>query len=387
MDENDLRRLADEPTITAERPRPLDAVLGRSRQLHRRRRALRALGATVLVAVLVGAGTLTTRDHSEVATAPPPPPPVCPVTAGEEVPEAELGEPSASVPPQAAESLLYLPTDLPEGLEITEVAAWSDQQGWCPEGPLLALQADGGDATVDATIRVLGPFDDQYVRSYSRPEGTEQIETPTRVRDVDATRITVPQGGGSTLTAFTWTDPAGVGWIVEGREVDEAILRDVVEGLVLDFSGTPPADLPAEAVPSGWELTWRSPTPLTADEAAWDPHTWWYVNLGQTSEGCTFRFRTATADEPPVTAVVGVGEELTSVRGHEARRGDGYLEWSESDGVRVELYCGAETADLVRIAESLEKVTPDDPRIAPVLLEGVPEASYGPDGSYWPQED
>lgn len=387
MDENDLRRLADEPTTTAERPRPLDAVLGRSRQLRRRRRALRALGATVLVAGIFGASTLTTRDGSEVATAPPPPPPVCPAMAEDEVPEDELGEPAASVPPRGAEDLLYLPTDLPEGLELTEVAAWRDQQGWCPEGPLLALQADGGDATVGATIRVLGPFDGPAARSYAVPEGEEQEEEPTRVRGVDATLITVPQGGDSTLTAFTWADPAGAGWIVEGMDVDETTLRAVVEGLVLDASGSPPADLAAEAVPSGWELTWRSPTPLTADDAAWGPHTWWYVTLGQDGAGCTFRFRTAAPSEPPMAALASVGAELTSVRGHPAHRFDRYLAWAESDGVRAELFCDTGTVDLVDLAESLEKVTADDPRIAPVLLEGVPEASYGPDGEYRPAGD
>jgi hypothetical protein len=368
MDEHDLRTLARDPVGPAEQRRPLDAVLRRSRQLQRRRLAVRAAGASILVAGLLGAGTLVRgpgHDTGDVATEPPALPALCP---GRVADAPGPGDASVPLPAASAEDLLFLPTVLPPGLEITAASAWGGD-ATCAADPLLALQTDGGDGTIDGTIKVLGPFGDPVEQHYQ----DDQVATPTRVRGVAATAITVTSTGGfagdQTLLAFTWTDAAGASWLVESIDVDETTVRAVTEALLLDPTGVPgrpPADIPADALPQGWEQTWRAPTLPTAVDAD-EPQEWWIVELGATSSGCILQFRSGSPADAPVRAFSGPGEQLVTVRGQEARRfGDHDLAWTEPGDIHVTAFCDAATPNLVAVAESLQHVSPTDPRLGPL---------------------
>jgi hypothetical protein len=372
VNEHDLRRLADEPGGHTEHRRPVAAVLHRSRQLQRRRRAVHGLGAGVLIAGLVGAGAWARQPDREtdLATVSPTPPQLCSRNP-EPLDEADAYEVSEGyfvyadpIPFEEANGLLFLPTDLPEGLEITEASAWR-YDSRCPDGPLLALQAAGGDSTVDATIKLLGP----YSEPFDGPHYSDgQTSAATRLRGVAATRITVPrlQGydGEETLLAFTWTDATGATWLLESQNVDEATLRSVGEALLLDPSSAPPADIPVEALPAGWDLTWRFPTLPTSLDAIDPETTSWNVELGEPPGGCSLRFASTSAAEAPERAFAGPDHEVVTVRGQDGLKvGDRSLRWNEPSGASVLLYCGTETEGLVAMAESLEPIEPDDPRL------------------------
>jgi hypothetical protein len=370
MDEHDLCSLADEPGGPLEHRRPVTAVLHRSQQLRRRRQARRGLGAGLLIAGLLGAGAWAgaSDPDPDVATAPPSPPELC-WRAGYGPDE------TAGVPPEGssalalhdAAGLIFLPSDVPDGLEITGTSAWRDRAR-CPDDPVLTLQADGGDDTLDATIKLVGPYREPLLHLIY---DDRQTTAATRLRGVDATRITLSPmasfAGEDTLIAFTWTDTAGASWLLEGIDVEEATLRAVAEAAQLDASSTPPvppADIAATDLPAGWELTWRSPARPTPGDGPPPSTTSWNLDLGSAPDGCSLWTEETTPNAPPELAAAYPGQRMITIHGQPALLFAGHtLQWIEPTGVRIKIYCGAPTDGLVAMSESLQPVDADDPRL------------------------
>jgi hypothetical protein len=370
VDEHDLRGLGDTPAGPGEHGRPVEAVLRRARQLRRRRRVRRGLGAGLLVVGVLGAGSLFRGPgHApDLATEPSPAPDLCSRWAQGLASSTDTPpDGSTYAPVDDAAGLLFLPTHLPDGLAPTVASAWRDEPG-CPNDPVLALEndsADGDDTTVDATIKLLGPYgaplDDL---SY----GDAQTTTPTRLRHADATLVTLaprtdPTGDHS-LVAFTWTDAAGASWLLEGLDVDEATLRAVAGALRLDASSTPPADIAPSDLPAGWQLTWRSPIVPTRIDRVRPATISWNLELGRPPGGCRLWFEPTAPDEAPERALAYPGQRLTTVRGQAALEVPGFgLRWIEPRGVRVRISCQVDTDQLPQLAGSLQPVDADDPRL------------------------
>ena len=145
-------------------------------------------------------------------------------------------------------------------------------------------------------------------------------------------------------------------------------LRAVAEALVLDAGSSPPADLPAEAVPPGWTVRWLAREALTSVPGARDDVTGWAVDVrGPASSGCAIWVRRTTAADPPVVGGTSPGDRLTTVHGQEAVVYPGLqVRWDEPSGARVSVWCLLPALDdIVDLADSLAPVALDDPRIPP----------------------
>ena len=361
MDEHELHDYIDRVDQRVADPRPLDAVLRRSQHLRRRRRTGRRVGTGAALTVVLGVGALVvgSRQADDVRTiAPgeagtPATPLLCPDLAGSPT--------STEIPGSEADPVRYLPSVLPGDREITDAKAWRSP-GECADGPLLVLQADGGDATVEATMALHGPYDGPLT-DWSFGDTSETTE----LRGVTARQWTrALDGQGNTATTFVWTDAAGATWWLHGMVVDAATLRQVAESLVLDGAGTPPVELPEAAVPAGYEVVWRADVlPATLDPVGTET-LWWIVTFGSPGpDGCSLRVNTVAPGASPHAATVTAGQERRTIRGQEALTYPGSISWEEPTGVRMMLVCpyGTDVDTMAQVAESLAPVAPDDPRL------------------------
>ncbi|MGH9211470.1 MAG: hypothetical protein ACRD2C_12425 [Acidimicrobiales bacterium] len=409
IDEQDLDALGQPdagPTVTC---RPVDEVLARGAHLRRRRHALRSAGVAAVAACMVGAGVLVVDHQSDPAATdvsagrdptvpstedvpsdPPPPPPEC-VASWSSMVESALVEAEGTdprmTPSDVPDELRYLPTWIPDGEEITlaQGESWGDI---CPEALVqpaddaLALWADGGDGVVDATITVSGPlpwpiFDATATGANEMaPVGSERSAS---IRGREATF-----GGIDADFQFEWTEADGWTWGLRGVGVDEATLRAVGEALVLDSS--PEGDEPAAALgdvdlPSGFEVVWQREgvaTPLRDSEVTWR------VAIGDstTMQGtrCELEVSPRIGDAP-IASYGGVGSRAATVNGQPAMWGPwlsytvdqvGVLTWEISPGIVARTGCASlgegmpqslPLEDVVRLAESVEAIAADDPRL------------------------
>lgn len=364
MDENDLWALGSEPLDHAGRARPVDEVLRRGRRLRRRAVAARATAALAAVAFVAGAGALavrqdpgadvTTQEEQEEERDLPvlqefcdPPPP-------EVVPAAELGD------------LRLLPTTLPEGIAIDVARSVRLRTGECVEvDPALVLRADGGDRTVEAEIRLEGPFAEPY-------RGTDGVAMePTQVRGRDAARTfddTAPQSS----TGLTWTEADGASWLLTGVGVDDATLRGVAEGLALQSEPSdaePVADVTG-TLPAGLEVTWQAagvPSVEAATRLEWNVTT-----TPPVPAGCQLTL-TTTARRAPQGNLGSAAPGIQAYHEIPVRDTDGFaveqhgevfLYWQEAPGVAGFLRCAGDVQTAVDVADSLVAVGPEDPLIA-----------------------
>lgn len=376
MDELDLHRLADEPTpsgLMVADPRPVEVVLHRSRQIRRRRRGAGVVGAALLLAIVVGARALApspqaeqapagvsnhvpklcTRGSTESESPATPPPP--------EIPGNHIAidpSPAQSLSLAEASDLLVLPSALPEGVTIVDAAAWHEP-GSCPAGPLLSLDRLTGDGTIDASIKLMGPYAAFEMPLYTSVESYE----PITIRGGDG-RLTHAADVGMQLTVATWTDGSGASWLLEGQNADDATVQAVAEALVLDTRGSPPADLPDAAVPAGWTVGWRAPSPPASAPGAQDDVRGWSVFLRTGDGGCSVSVSSTMAADPPSVAQATPDERRTRVRGQDALVLDRVsVRWNEPSGARVSVWCLPGYDGIVDLAESLAPVASDDPRI------------------------
>lgn len=372
MNEPDLHRLPmDMPDRLAVACRPVDDIIARGTARRRRRRTLRAAGLTSAAVALVAVGTLATADRPDVVsddppasqpssqpTGPPAPSPTGMLPTPGTCEEGDDAEPLD--PGQVDPRLRVLPTWLPDGHRLADLQATRSHGYWCSYGqPMLVVAAFEGD-TMTATMSVTGPY----------PAPQSIAGEPTPIRGTTGSRW---EGTRDTAGLhLEWTEPGGGWWTVNGRGVDEPTLRALVEALVLStVPGSPPAVLPTDALPDGYEVVWQAPQ--VPDLSGDDVNDTWIVGFGvDGTAACSIGLSEMVGETPVVAWWAEPGATRTPVRGGAGLvppggmgEGEPTLRWGEptSPGVVGTLGCNLDLATARRIVESLEPVGPDDPRL------------------------
>jgi hypothetical protein len=277
-----------------------------------------------------------------------------------------------------AEGLRLLPTWLPPGQKITYASARVNllARETCsriPTALVLIDHVDGDRSRVERAAVLTGPADAPF-----RPENHQgPLHEPIELRGVLGTLTRLPDGPGNhpddprrfehfadTLTVH-WTEPDGSSWGLQATHLPKEELVRMAEGLVLDSAAPgPPAAAPNP--PEGYEVAWqlpRRPGPLPDEEPWWIANT----NRGDGAVGDLRMTITRQAVPRPAIAITQAGvlqqPQLVQVRGHTAVFLLSQLAWDETPDVQVTLQANVDLATLVRIAESLGPVPPDDPRI------------------------
>jgi hypothetical protein len=386
-------------------------VLARGDRLRRRRRAVRAAGVTAVVGTVAATGTLvlardgdrspgdvqTAQTTPETTAAPPQPlfaDPFACVFGGSESDSDDRAEaigPTPIGPEEVRDEVRLLPTWTPDGLPITSASgAVYDMDETLECTPAVAvlqdtldLTATGADGLITAKIVLEGPYsllaEDDWGITAARP---------TQVRGQEG-RLIDPSAGDD--AALEWTEPDGSAWRLRGTSAAEADLLAVAEALQLDSSpdpGVPPAKLAPGDVPAGYEVVEQAAAVPTQAEPQQDDETWRVV-VGtpsgyQTGILCHVDVWDVGDGEPSVlpdgvgSRPVAVGS-ATGVWTSQAGSPDdpdrwGTLSWQLGPGLEASVDCsnwddsGGRTLpieDVVRLAESLEPVAADDPRIPP----------------------
>jgi hypothetical protein len=360
MDEHDLQTLGREPLGPAGRARPVEDVLRRGRGLRRRVAVARATAAVVALALVAGAGALATRSGRQ---------PDVMMNPGErDLPvKVEFCDPlpPEPVPADELDGMRLIPTALPDGIAVDGARPVRQGRGNCVDvDPALVLRADGGDRTVEAEITLEGPFGEPF------RGGDDVALEPTQLRGRDAARTYDPTAPES-YAGFTWTESDGASWLLTGVGVDDATLRGVAEAL--ELQGQPPdgesaAALPDNAVPDGFDVTWQAPG-LPAVEGP-TQLKWVVTTTPPFPPGCQLTIATTTRQAPPgrlFRAGPGTRASQVEVRGRPGfaveEHGQVVLDWQEAPGVVGSLVCRGDLETVVRVADSLVEVEPDDPRI------------------------
>lgn len=355
MNEHDLHRLRSTRSVGLPDCRPVEAVVARGARLRRRRQAVQALGVTAVAGSVAAVGVLA-PNRPDTTTAPgaptppaellPAPTPLCDGT-GERVAVGEVDD------------LRLLPTWLPAGVELESVAARRIATECPTPDPALALLRTGADGRVDGSLLLHGPFDGWA----SLPDEP----TPTQVRGVDA-GIWVYDDAGIRQVDLVWTEADGASWWIVADGLDEAQARTIAEALVLDsrLGSGPAGSIPADQLPPGWEVTWQAPDTPEVEPPA---RLVWSVDAADDRCGVEVTERPGAA---PATAVlVETGAELVTVRGQDAMAlpeldDMQILRWSEPSGIDIGVWCrDVPLTDIRQLAESLELVAADDPRLPP----------------------
>ncbi|HZM29828.1 MAG TPA: hypothetical protein VFB77_05030 [Acidimicrobiales bacterium] len=396
-----------EPAAGGRPVAPVEGVIARGGRLRRRRRAVRALGVTAVVGSMAAAGTLVaargnggrgelqTAQTTETTASPPPalyPNPMSCLDA-EVLERSDFVGPTTIPRADVPDDMRVIPTVLPDDAPPISVARGSYydlEPSDC--GPVAAyddtlkLTADGPDG-VAAVLRVAGP--------YSTPSGSLGLSyaVESTLRGQPATMAV---NGVSEFVIFTWTEPDGGSWEIRAEGMDEAGVRAVAEALQLDSSpqpGQPPAQIPPESLPAGYRVASQAPTvPGPAPEVA-DEMTW-VVQVGESGDPSTgFMCQLDVRRRPGMGEIdessTGFGDQRVTVAGRDAlwgplmgvnpaSRPPGVpakdLTWGLSEDTVAHLACGYWDGPnpgtlpldrMIEIAESLQPVAPDDPRLPP----------------------
>jgi hypothetical protein len=360
IDEDRLRELRSSELD----PPPLEVVLARGARLLKRRVRRRRLGVvTLCLALTAGTGVAiraaVRHETQPVELAAPTGAPDVPGGSAE-----DCGGYAERRAPEAVDELRYLPRWLPPGREIEHAWARAEllNRENCPRVPVAvsAGRLAPGRDRIDASLVLEGPSPLRY-RRYDGP-----TFVPVLVRGVEGDLVRFPGlDPAAALLQLRWTEPGGGSWLLQAGHVSEQELLAVADGLTLSTdAGSPPAS--AGWLPTGFEVTYQRDRPVTALP---QERLWWHAVI---EDGTTLSIdvRYSVPDDPPISRVTAgaTGVRLLSIRGHEAvAAAEGavvrYLRWEERPGVQITLSGELDLATLVRIAESLEPVAANDPRI------------------------
>ena len=358
MDEQRLRDLAA-TDVTVPAP---DDVIDRGEQIRSRRRLARgAAVATLCLAVAAGAVVVAAanRDRTPSVEVAGPDSDLNPGT------DASCGGFSEIRPPATVDTLRYLPSWLPEGRKVQYAWATADilARETCPRVP-VAFSA-GRFTTpshdrIDGMIQVMGPSPVPFPRAsgaFSKPKTVSMRGTAGEL-------VELPGAGPAVQNVRTrWTEPGGDSWQIQSSYLTEAEVLQIVEGLKLT-AGFEAPPVSASWLPAGFEVTYqrdRAAGPLPTEARMW------HADTGNDS-ALSLRVQELVPNNPPVSRFIPAPEtRIVDVRGHQAVAtaiGDSIdLYWEEQPGIAVTIHGAYSLEELMRIAESLEPVAPDDPRI------------------------
>lgn len=352
-------------------PRPLAQVLQRGRRLRRRRlqKRVAAAGAAVVALAVFSGAVFGVDDGSGERTE---------LAAGA-VPVLAPGPPMEECSGFAelrattdAEGLRLYPTTLPDGVTVGATWARAELLGreTCPRVPLAlvlgAVNDAGGVAAPMITLE--GPSPVPFL-SYEGPS-----YEPAEVRGRPGELITYPSLRPEVgLVRVEWTEADGTTWALTasgGPGPDD--LRRVAGGLIFDPTGEePPAT--AGVIPADLEVLWQLDTPV--DVRRDGDQRWWHVESDEPQPLLSIEVSDVVAPLPPVARAADAGPDaevhLVDVRGRGGivvtSGGSTTVEWLESERVRVQVTLrGHEAAAALAVAESLEPIAADDPRIRPL---------------------
>jgi hypothetical protein len=345
VNEDDLLGLASIPRASTPTCRPIDDVVGRGTTLRRRRRAVQAIGATAVVGGFAMAGVLTVREGRDTTTNGPGPSPSASLPRG----SREACE-ATETPARDADldGLRFIPT-WPEGVRFTDIIAKRAEAECAEPQPALSLLALRGD-TVEGSVLLHGPF-----ATEPPPWGGEATTT---LRGVEASMAVTSLGTEPPEIELVWREPDGGYWWLIANAIDQAVLRQLVESLILDSrpDSGPAAVVPPGALPDGWIVTWQAPGLPEMNSRTW--HTWTGAIL---ELPCTVNASNGHGPVPAIFALTARGSTYTEVRGRPAVAsyvGEKVtLRWTEDGGVWVDVTCD-DLATARQVAESLR--TTDD---------------------------
>lgn len=370
IDEQRMHELGQvEPVVPT---RPAVEIVTRGQRLRRRRQVTWAAGGVVAVLTVVGAVTQIPRDP-EFTAASPPAPGVMPAPC--------VGVDQELRGPEAAEGIRFLPSWLPPGTEITSTSArvLLSGTGTCATRSaalVLAKFDDTDPSRVERAVALIGPSPLRFNVSVDGPV-YERVE----LRGTEGTLIRYPSGPMrapewaqptgppfADQIGLTWTEGDGTSWLLNGNDVSAEELIDLANRLALKGAAETPASL--TSVSDGFEVVYqrtRRPAPLPAERPVWNVDA-----VAERGEGAYHIWVYTTApDATSLSALAGANVRVVTLRGHRAvatqstspEGSSATLLWDEAPGVQIEMSGPGDLDTLMRIAESLTHVPPDDPRI------------------------
>ena len=360
LDEDALRHLARPDDAVPAPLRPLSDVRRRARRLRLQRRT--GVGLTGAAVGLAAASAFVALPDAPGR----PSRAVVPAASGTDLPVGCSTGYATVLEYADVPDLLYLPSQAAAGPLTGPVRPRSERSD-CPPERVDAVAAERTGGTVTAALTVYGPD----AAAIDNPLGPRPGE--------DWTRFGVTAGGRTfdvmTSTAFSrpqlrasWTEPDGSTWRVEldGLELAQA------QGLLADLRVTG-GRLDLDALPAG-VLPER--TSLTADQQPRRVVRLVSMTFGApedaSSESGRWGLSVADGRLGPLLADArvgsrripwGDGSDRYLVWGDNGDAKSRILQWSGDDGTAFTVMGDVTLAEALRVARSVRKVTPDDPRL------------------------
>lgn len=367
MNDDLLLRLPDLADLDDRAVPPIEQIHGRARAIRvARRRARTAVGVGLGATALVVGGVLI------------------PQAGGAPGEGQQLAAFLGVAPARAADGSAADCFDGGEAATLTDRASW----GSSPEIAAMAtlLPADAGVAplrgisageTVSRCVPAVPAavyYDDAPVRGVSvwsdvaQPYSAGGGLVDREVRG-QAGQLMTLSGGGLVLS---WVEPDGRRWLAEGSGLSVDDLVAVLDGLRISGAaiadGAPAGYVAAEPQPAASDTAWRWEVQYGSPGAAW------------TADRVVLIVRSQAAPPAVFAARYAQGVTFTEVNGglavfvEDGDSGVRSLYW-QADGLAYFLNGDAGVDDLVALAERLQPVSLDDPRVvaAPDLAD-VPDA-------------
>jgi hypothetical protein len=247
--------------------------------------------------------------------------------------------------------LLYLPPASVAGDALVSPVLAREQRANCLPAPIAAIWYSATDGTVTARMQVDGPG----VADPNTAPGSGFGGTVTQERLGDRQVDVYHPADGADWITFSWTEPDGGTWSATVQGLDPASARAAVRGLSVSSSGVGPDSRP-EALPESVTLSGATPRTITRYFYAA------FGNLNQDQGGWTVEVHQADYDGWQAM----VGAHAVDVDGSPGWSSTGKgvgIRWTAPDGVVLAVNGSIDQEKALRVARSLVKVSPDDPRL------------------------